>query len=171
MTEPLPDPNAPRAAVGELSRALRDAFGRFATGVTLVTAPSEIGPIGITANSFSSVSLDPPLILWSPARASRRFEAFASAEHFAVHVLRSDQLDLARAFTHHGTAFDGTEMTLSEDGVPRLDDVLARFDCVRHAIHDGGDHAIIVGRITEMTAHAGAPLIFSGGRYGDFSAF
>ena len=157
MTPIVPGPDA--------ERPFRDALGRFATGVTLVTADSEIGPLGITANSFSSVSLDPPLVLWSPARASRRFEAFARAEHFAIHVLRADQEEIARRFAHHGTAFDGLDMTLSPEKVPLLQDVLARFECELEALHDAGDHAIIVGRVHSARLSDGEPLVFAGGRY------
>jgi flavin reductase (DIM6/NTAB) family NADH-FMN oxidoreductase RutF len=152
-------------------RQFRDALGRFATGVTLVTCDSDIGPLGITANSFASLSLAPPLVLWSPARSSRRFHAFTAARHFAIHILRDDQLDLARAFTHHGQAWDHVDWRASPDGVPLIDDVLARFDCRLHAIHDGGDHAIVVGEVTAATMGEGTPLVFAGGGYGGFAPF
>jgi flavin reductase (DIM6/NTAB) family NADH-FMN oxidoreductase RutF len=150
-------------------RAFRDALGRFATGVALVTCDSEIGPLGITANSFASLSLDPPLVLWSPARSSRRFAAFTGTMHFAIHILRDDQLALARAFTHHGQAWDEVTWSTSADGVPLIDDTLARFVCRRHALHDGGDHAIVVGEVTSVLIGAGAPLVFAGGGYGGFA--
>lgn len=155
----------------DTARDFRTALGRFATGVTLVTCDSDIGPLGITANSFASLSLDPALVLWSPARSSRRFAAFAGAEHFAIHILRDDQLDLARAFTHHGQAWDGLAWRASPEGVPLLDDTLARFDCRRHAIHDGGDHAIVVGEVTSAVIGDGSPLIFAGGGFGVFAPF
>ncbi len=155
----------------DTSRAFRDALGRFATGVTLVTCDSRIGPLGITANSFASLSLEPPLVLWSPARSSRRFEAFTEATHFAIHVLRADQLDLARAFTHHGQAWEGVDWRASAEGVPLIADALARFECRRHAVHDGGDHAIVVGEVTAATFAAGAPLVFAGGSFGGFAPF
>jgi flavin reductase (DIM6/NTAB) family NADH-FMN oxidoreductase RutF len=155
----------------DTGRHFRDALGRFATGVTLVTCDSDIGPLGITANSFASLSLDPPLVLWSPARSSRRFRAFTEAPRFAIHVLRDDQLPLARAFTHHGQAWDHAAWTASPEGVPLIDDVLARFDCRLHALHDGGDHAIVVGEVTAATIGEGAPLVFAGGGYGGFAPF
>jgi flavin reductase (DIM6/NTAB) family NADH-FMN oxidoreductase RutF len=155
----------------ETERQFRDALGRFATGVTLVTCDSAIGPLGITANSFASLSLDPPLVLWSPARSSRRFAAFTEARHFAIHILRDDQLPLARAFTHHGQAWDHVTWRTSPDGVPLIDDVLARFDCRLHAIHEGGDHAIVVGEVTGVTIGDGAPLVFAAGGYGGFAPF
>lgn len=155
----------------DTQRDFRTALGMFATGVTLVTADSEIGPLGITANSFASLSLDPPLVLWSPARASRRFEAFANAVHYAIHVLREDQMEIARAFTHHGTAFDGIKWHMSPKGVPLIADVLARFECRRNAVHEGGDHVIVVGEVISATIGKGRPLIFSGGGYGGFAPF
>jgi flavin reductase (DIM6/NTAB) family NADH-FMN oxidoreductase RutF len=155
----------------ETARAFRAALGRFATGVTLVTCDSDIGPLGITANSFASLSLDPPLVLWSPARSSRRFQAFTEAPRFAIHILRADQLDLARAFTHHGQAWDGVAWTPSPDGVPLIDDTLARFDCRAHALHDGGDHAIVVGEVARALIGEGAPLVFAGGGFGGFVPF
>lgn len=161
MTRITPGPDS--------QRAFRSALGRFATGVTLVTCDSDIGPLGITANSFASLSLDPALVLWSPARSSRRFDAFAGAEHFAIHILRDDQLPLAQAFTHHGQAWDGLAWHPSPEGVPRLDDALARFDCRRHAVHDGGDHAIVVGEVTSAVIGDGAPLVFADGGYGGFT--
>jgi len=152
-------------------RDFRDALGRFATGVTLVTCSSEIGPVGITANSFASLSLDPPLVLWSPAKSSRRFAAFTATAHYAIHILRDDQLDLAGAFTHHGQAWEGVAWHVSPDGVPLLDDTLARFECRQTAVHDGGDHAIVVGEVTDCLIGHGTPLIFSGGGYGGFRPF
>ena len=152
----------------ETVRILRDALGRFVTGVTVVTAPTPAGPIGITANSFTSVSLDPPLVLWCPARASRRFAHFDAAGHFAIHVLGADQLEIARRFASGAGGFDAQEQ--SPEGVPLLPDALARFDCALHAAHDGGDHTIVVGRVLRAELRAGAPLVFSGGDYGQFSS-
>ena len=145
-------------------RALRDAFGHFATGVTIVTAAGPQGCLAITANSFSSVSMDPPLVLWSPARASRRFAVFAGAEHFAIHVLAADQRDLAWAVAGNGAALAGMDLGLNADGVPVLDHCLARFDCHRHAVHDAGDHAIVVGHVRHATVHQGEPLAFFRGK-------
>lgn len=149
-------------------RQFRAALGRFATGVTVVTAQGADGPMGFTANSFASVSLDPPLVLWSPARASSRFAVFAQAAHFTIHVLRHDQPSLAARFVRGGDGFANLEPALTPEGVPVLPDVLARFDCLQHATHDGGDHLIIVGRVLRATLHDGAPLVFSQGTYGGF---
>lgn len=148
----------------------RHALGRFATGVTVVTTEADQGPVGITANSFASVSLDPPLVLWSPARASRRFAVFAAAERFAIHILDARQEDLCRHFVRHGHAPEGLAWQRGHGGVPVLPDCLARFDCALHARHDGGDHAILVGRVLHAVVGSGAPLVFLGGDYGGFGA-
>jgi flavin reductase (DIM6/NTAB) family NADH-FMN oxidoreductase RutF len=148
----------------------RHALGRFATGVTVVTAMGATGPVGITANSFASVSLDPPLVLWSPARASRRFEVFAGAPAFAIHILEARQEPLARHFVRHGHPPEGIGWQHGHRGVPVLPDCLARFDCALHACHDGGDHAILVGRVLHAVVGTGAPLVFLGGDYGGFGS-
>ncbi|MXQ06806.1 flavin reductase [Alphaproteobacteria bacterium GH1-50] len=153
----------------DTARDFRDALGQFATGVTIVTCLSEAGPLGITANSFASVSLDPPLVLWSPARASKRFSAFEAAEHYAIHIIGEDQIDVCGHFVKNGTDFDGLDWHEGAHGVPLLDGCLARFECTRHAIHDGGDHAIIVGRVTAAAIGQGNPLLFAKGAYGRFT--
>lgn len=153
----------------ETMGAYRAALGRFATGVTVVTCLSEHGPLGITVNSFASVSLDPPLVLWSPARASARFRAFEMADRYAIHILAHDQERVCRHFAADGFGFDGLEWTPGTDGVPCITGCLAWFECVRHAVYDGGDHAIVVGRVTGVAAREGAPLIFASGRFGSFA--
>ena len=150
-------------------RAFRSALGRFATGVTVVTTQTDDGPLGITANSFSSVSLHPPLVLWSPAKSSRRFAPFTEAEHFAIHVLACHQADICGGFVTEGNAFEPLEWAQSARGTPLIDGCLARFECERHAVHDAGDHAIVIGRVLEATFEEGDPLLFVGGRYGRFA--
>lgn len=145
------------------ARAFRDCLGRFASGVTVVTAPTSQGGIGMTANSFTSVSLDPALILWCPAKASSRFSAFSSASHFAIHVLAADQEEVARSFAKSAQAFDDHASHLSVAGVPLLHNCLARFECETHAMHDAGDHAIMIGRVLTAQMSDGAPLVFSQG--------
>lgn len=150
-------------------RAFRDALGRFATGVTLVTCNApDAGLLGFAANSFAAVSLDPALVLWSPARASSRFDHFAKAEHYSIHVLADHQHDLIARFMRGGAGFDGMDFTRSAEGVPQIAGVLARFDCRQHATHDGGDHLIVVGQVLRVAYDEGAPLLFSQGRYGHF---
>ena len=153
-------------------RAFRDALGRFASGVTIVTARgAQGGPVGMTANSFASVSLDPPLVLWSVDRASHRFPVFAEAPAFAIHVLAEHQRDTALAFARDARAFDGHPWWPNAQGVPVLDDTLARFECRTHAVHDGGDHAIVVGYVERAKLADGAPLVWSDGDFGRFTAF
>lgn len=142
-------------------RAFRDALGQFATGVTVVTVP---GPIGITANSFAAVSLEPPLVLWSPARKSSRFAAFAGAARFSIHVLAADQTDICRHFTRNGD-FDGIDHRLDGHGVPLIPGCLARFDCRPASQIDGGDHLVIVGHVEQVETASGAPLVFHAGHF------
>ncbi len=149
-------------------RLFRNALGQFATGVTVVTCDAGDGPLGITANSFSSLSLDPPLILWSPAKLSSRYPFFAAASHFAVHVLGHDQAELCSAFARSGDAFDMAQWSPNDAGVPLIDGCLARFECDTHAEHDGGDHTIMVGRVTRVTMSEGTPLMFHSGKFGSF---
>lgn len=148
------------------ARQLRDAFGRFATGVTVVTAPSEDGPVGIVVNSFSSVSLDPALVLWAPAKTSRRFRYFEAAEHYAIHVLSADQAELCQGFGQNAHGFDGISHQLNDHGVPLIEDCLARFECTKTAAYDGGDHMIVVGRVDQAEMRDGDALTFYAGKFG-----
>ena len=147
--------------------ALRRSLGRFATGVTVVTCSSTDGrPRGITANSFSSVSLQPPQVLWNIAKVSNSLQAYLEAEHFAVHVLGEHQQALSEHFarTDH-TIYEGVDYFLSPDNVPIIRDALARFDCRTERIHDSGDHFIIVGEVLAHEAGDGKPLLFYAGEY------
>lgn len=149
----------------ETERQFRDALGSFATGVTVVTARTAEGPVGITANSFASVSLNPPLVLWSPARASGRFAAFLAARHYAIHILSAEQAPLCRHFTRAPNGFKGVEISENAHGVPLIEGCLARFECEQTGTHDGGDHMIILGRVSRVTRRAGAPLVFHAGHF------
>ena len=150
---------------------LRQAFGRFGTGVTIVTVMAPSGPVGMTANSFSSVSLDPPLVLWSIARASRRYKAFEASGRMAIHVLGAEQEALCKAFATAPDAFGQARWHLSETGVPLLEGCLARLECRHYAEYDGGDHAIIVGEVERACIEDnGDPLLFFGGAFGTFAA-
>jgi len=153
----------------ETARAYRDALGCFGTGVTVVTCTTPMGPLAMTANSFSSVSLDPPLVLWSPAIASSRHDAFVAAQTFSVHVLAADQLPLARAFARDGRDFSHVHWTESGLGTPVLPGAVARFDCQHHAAHPAGDHTIVLGRVAAAALRPGAPLLFVRGSYGGFA--
>ncbi|MES3001815.1 MAG: flavin reductase [Pseudomonadota bacterium] len=148
-------------------RALRDAFGSFATGVTIVTTSGPQGDIGLTANSFSSVSLDPPMVLWSLAKTSTSADAFRSNAHFAVHILSADQEALSARFATKGIdRFGGLELDRGPGGVPMLPDCMARFTCKLAYQYEGGDHVIFVGEILDFRHSASKPLVFHGGRYG-----
>nr|WP_268821586.1 flavin reductase family protein [Octadecabacter dasysiphoniae] len=140
-------------------------MGAYATGVTVVTVPSADGPIGITANSFASVSLDPPLVLWSPAKSSKRFNYFSGAPHFAIHILDAHQADICNGFVKGKSAFDGLDWVTGDHGVPHIRGCLARFECTLDAEHDAGDHTIIVGRVTGASVRDGLPLMFQAGRF------
>ena len=151
------------------ARLFRDALGRFATGVTVVTIAGPDGPMGFTANSFSSLSLDPALVLWSPAKAALRYPFYATAKHYAIHVLGQDHADLPARFSRGGLGFEGLDWQTNAEGVPVLPGVLARFDCAQHATHDGGDHLIIVGQVLRLALEEGEPLVFANGRFGGFT--
>ena len=166
MADGAPIMDSGFAPTPETARDFRDALGQFATGVTLVTID---GPMGFTANSFSSLSLDPPLVLWSPAKASQRYPFFAAAEHFAIHILGQEQADWPRRFSRQGEGFAGIEWRTNAEGVPILPGAIARFDCRRHAVHDGGDHLIIVGQVLRLALEEGEPLVFAKGKYGSFT--
>ena len=147
------------------TRTLRDAFSRFATGVTVVTCPSELGPVAITANSFSSVSLEPPLILWAASQASRRFPSFQDAEHFAVHVLAAEQHDLCEQVASDGFALKDMDHLSNSEHVPLIPGCLACFECRTHAIHPAGDHAVILGEVLRVEYRPGNALAFFGGNF------
>lgn len=151
----------------DASRAFRACLGQFATGVTVVTCRSAEGHrCGITANSFSSVSLDPPLILWNIAKASNSLQDFLAADHFAVHILAASQEALSRHFarTDH-TLFEDIECRDSANGVPLLPGCLAVFECSTRAIYEAGDHHIIVANVDSFSWDRADPLLFFSGSY------
>lgn len=147
-------------------RQLRDAFGKFATGITVITATSADGPVSIVANSFASVSLDPALVLWSVDRLARRFAYFDAANHYAIHVLAAEQQDLCRQVARNAHVLRDISHSLNADGVPLIDHCLARFECRRVATHEAGDHVIIVGQIQRTAMRDGTPLTFFSGDFG-----
>jgi len=145
----------------------RRCLGKFATGVTVVTCADDQGkPRGITANSFSSVSLEPRLVLWNIAKVSNSLEAFLAAKYFAVNILAADQRDLSAHFAKSDhTLFDSVEIDRSANDVPLIPGALARFECRTHRIHDCGDHHIIIGEVVRFASTDAEPLMFFGGNY------
>jgi flavin reductase (DIM6/NTAB) family NADH-FMN oxidoreductase RutF len=152
------------------AREFRDTVGRFPTGVTVVTATGSDGPAGLTTNAFSSLSLDPPLVLVCFERGSRTLPVVRESGRFAVNVLRAGQAELARVFASkrvHAEKFEAVTHTV-DHGVPVLDDALAWMVCDLEALHPGGDHEIGVGAVTAMGHDPeGEPLLFFGGAYRD----
>lgn len=147
-------------------RAFRRCLGQFATGVTIMTAERGGRPTGMTVNSFSALSLDPPLVLWSIRRASASLPVFAEAEHFAVNVLAGDQVELANLFASADKEkFDSVPWSTGRGGSPLLRGAIATIECAREQILDGGDHLIVVGRVQHFARHSGEPLLFAQGRY------
>lgn len=148
------------------ARALRDALGRFVTGVTVVTSRTKTGKAcGVTVNSFASLSLDPPLVLWSLSLTSSSHPAFDEATHFVVHVLADGQEGIARQFARSGIdRFAGLEFDVGPEGIPVLPGVAARFECRTLYRYWGGDHVIFVGRVDAFDqAPDRDPLVFFSG--------
>ncbi|WP_051233835.1 flavin reductase family protein [Halomonas halocynthiae] len=154
------------------SRPLRQTLGHFATGVTVITTVGESGqPSGITANSFSSLSLEPPLILWSLGVQSPSLDAFVEGGHFAVNILGAHQEALALQFARPAKdKFANITVQTSADGVPLLTDSLARLECRVEFTRLAGDHLLIVGRVLRFTSQPGEPLLFYQGGFQRLSA-
>ncbi|MBB99789.1 MAG: flavin reductase [Rhodobacteraceae bacterium] len=148
-------------------RDFRAALGRFATGVTIVTTLDGDGrPVGLTANSFNSVSLDPPMVLWSLARTSRNLAIFERATHYAINVLASDQRALSDRFARPvENRFAGVDWRAGLGGVPVLDGVTAVFECSHATRVQGGDHIVFLGQVEAFDARDREPLLYHGGRY------
>ncbi len=166
----MPSPRKPLQAVPPnfSQTEFRTALGMFATGVTIVTALSPEGtPIGLTANSFNSVSLTPPLVLWSLARSAGSLAAFSTGSHYAINILSAGQQDLARQFAAQGAdRFAGVPFTPGAGGAPLLHGAAATFECFNRSRYEEGDHVIFVGEVERCAAQAGAsPLLFHGGKF------
>lgn len=147
----------------------RNALGSFATGVTIATTRDSAGdPVGVTASSFNSVSLDPPLVLWSLAKSSHSRAAFCESGHFAVHVLAASQEELSNKFARSGEdKFDSVDWCEGELGSPVFDQHAALFQCKTRHQYEGGDHIILVGEVVDFEAREEAPLLFHGGSYAE----
>ena len=162
--------NLPRQAATPAFGAddFRSALAMFATGVTIVTAIDSTGrPIGLTANSFNSVSIEPPLVLWSLSRQAGSMPAFERGSHYAINILAADQHALAARFASHEVdRFEGVAFSAGASGAPVLDGAAAVFECFNRSRYEEGDHVIFVGEVERCARSDGTlPLIFHGGRY------
>jgi flavin reductase (DIM6/NTAB) family NADH-FMN oxidoreductase RutF len=156
------------AAMSLEPREFRRALGSFATGVTIVTSRDPAGePLGLTANSFNSVSLDPPLVLFSLHRNAYSLKSFEESGFFAINILSDRQRHLSEAFARSLTdKWRDVAYEVWDTGAPILSDALASFECLTHSTHDGGDHVIFVGRVQRLRASGeGHPLLYFRGGY------
>lgn len=153
------------------SREFRRILGHYPTGVCAVTAVDESGPVGMIVGSFTSVSLDPPLVAFLPDRGSSTWKRIASARQFCVNVLSQEQRDVCKALSSKAAdKFESVAYRLSDSGLPILDGVVAWIDCELHATHEAGDHDIAIGRVRALDIeHPGPPLVFVRGAYGSIS--
>ena len=140
----------------------RAALARWPSGVTIVTAA---GPVGMTVSAFCSLSLDPPLVLVSLAHAATMHDPVLAADGFAVHILEHDQPELSTRFATPVDRFDGLAYDTGPFGAPLLHGGVARLVCQKHATTDGGDHTILIGRVVQVDAHSGDPLLYYRGAY------
>lgn len=150
------------------SQALRRAFGKFTTGVAVVTTSGpNAEPCGLTINSFSSVSLDPPLVLWSITLKSPNLETFRSASHFAINILASDQRDICNQFASKAEdRFAGIDWFRGINDLPVIRGTLATFECRRTQMVDAGDHVVFFGEVAATEQNEGEPLVFFAGQFG-----
>ncbi len=150
------------------STEFRNALGMFATGVTIVTARAQDGTlVGLTANSFNSVSLSPPLVLWSLSRAAGAMAAFSTGSHYAINILSAEQQALARQFASRtGDRFANVQFKPGAGGAPLLAGAVATFECFNRSRYEEGDHVIFVGEVERCQHQSGAsPLLFHGGHF------
>jgi flavin reductase (DIM6/NTAB) family NADH-FMN oxidoreductase RutF len=153
---------------GFSTHEFRAALGMFATGVTIVTARTTDGlVVGLTANSFNSVSLDPPLVLWSLARAAASLPAFSAGSHYAINILAAEQKLLAERFARKGAdRWAGVSFSEGMGGAPLLAGAAATFECFNRSRYEEGDHVIFVGEVERCSWRPGAsPLLFHGGQF------
>jgi flavin reductase (DIM6/NTAB) family NADH-FMN oxidoreductase RutF len=146
----------------------RSALGMFATGVTIVTARTANGDlVGLTANSFNSVSMSPPLVLWSLAQSATSMEAFSTGSHYAINILSADQQELAKQFAARGIdRFAGVSYQLGLAGAPLIEGAAATFECFNRSRYEEGDHVIFVGEVEHCAYRVGAsPLLYHGGKF------
>ena len=166
LGEHTPIPDDPESAAR--ARRFRDVLGLFASGVTVVTSVSDGQPVGMTCQSFSSVSLEPPLVLFCPAKTSRAWPLMQRAGFFCVNILASGQADVSTAMATKGTdKYDGIGWRPASTGAPLLDGVLGYVDCTVHSVHEAGDHYVVIGRVKELGfgADGHEPLLYYRGGY------
>jgi flavin reductase (DIM6/NTAB) family NADH-FMN oxidoreductase RutF len=169
LLRPPPAPDRPASPAGAFTeRQFRDALAQFATGVTVIAARRPDGRYaGFTANSFNSVSLDPPLVVWSLNRRAESLAAYENAGRYAINVLAHDQVELARRFSRpHADRFDGLSFRLGAADAPLIEGCIAWFECRHHAVHRTGDHVLFIGRVETCERRNGTGLVFHHGRYG-----
>lgn len=172
LGERTPIPDDPESAAR--ARRFRDVLGLFASGVTVVTSISDGSPVGMTCQSFSSVSLEPPLVMFCPAKTSRAWPLMQRAGFFCVNILAADQADVSNAMATKGTdKYDGISWRPATTGAPLLDGVVGYVDCSVHSVHEAGDHYVVLGRVRELGFGSGAapdtdgqaPLLYYRGAY------
>ena len=151
----------------DANREFRNALGTFTTGVTVVTTlDAKNCPVGMTVNSFASVSLEPPLVLWSLGEASRYCNAFMNCQHFAISVLNAEQKMISQLFASpDDSKFDQIDWSPGYKNLPLIDNCIAHFQCTTENTYPGGDHIIFVGRVLEFSYNSSAPLAFNCGQY------
>ena len=149
LGEHTPIPDDPESAAR--ARTFRDVLGLFASGVTVVTSVSDGAPVGMTCQSFTSVSLEPPLVMFCPAKTSRAWPMMQRAGFFCVNFLAADQAGISQAMATKGTdKYDGIEWRPATTGAPLLDGVVGFVDCTVHSVHEAGDHYVVLGRVREL---------------------
>ena len=149
-------------------QAFRHVLGHYPTGVAVITAMTSAGPVGMAVNSFTSVSLDPPLVLFCPAASSTTWPGLREARGWAVNLLEGSQSDISRQFAARDVdRFAGVSWSIASNGAPLLDDALAWLECSPEAEHEAGDHTVVIARVQRLAVHTTAsdPLIFFRGRY------
>jgi len=164
----MPDPAAAEPAPAPFDmREFRSALGTFATGVTIITTRGRDGePVGLTVNSFASVSLEPPLVLWSQSLYAQSLQSFQEASHFVVNVLAADQVELSKRFAGaHDNRFLDVEHIVPDHGAPVIAGCAAHFECRNEARYYGGDHIIFLGRVERYAYTRKPTLMFCHGRY------
>lgn len=149
-----------------MTQEFRRCLGNFATGITIVTTTSSGRPVGVTANSFSSISLDPPVISWAIGFSSRSFEAFNGANSFAINILADNQVPLSQTFSSSSSdKFEGVDWQFGLSGAPILNDVVAHLECAVHSKKEVGDHLVMFGEVKDFSYRQRSPLLFLNGRY------